>query len=36
VLLSGDPAEAGKIRHDDDAVDELHRHLFTVLMDREW
>jgi phosphate transport system protein len=32
----GDPSEAAKIRHDDDAIDELHRHLFTVLMDRQW
>lgn len=36
VVLSGDPYQAAQIRHEDDAMDELHRHLFTVLMDREW
>jgi phosphate transport system protein len=36
VVLSGDPEQAAQIRSDDDAMDELHRHLFTVLMDREW
>lgn len=36
VLLSGDPAHAARIDEEDDAMDDLHRHLFTVLMDREW
>jgi phosphate transport system protein len=36
VMLSGDPRRAAELRHEDDAMDELHRHLFTVLMDREW
>jgi phosphate transport system protein len=36
VVLSRDPEKAAQIRRDDDAVDELHRHLFSVLMDREW
>jgi phosphate transport system protein len=36
VVLSGDPRRAAELRHEDDAMDELHRHLFTVLMDREW
>ncbi len=36
VVLSDDPDRAAQIRHDDDAMDELHSHLFTVLMDREW
>lgn len=36
VVLSDDPDRAARIRHDDDAMDELHSHLFTVLMDREW
>jgi phosphate transport system protein len=36
VVLSDDPDRAAQIRHDDDAMDELHDHLFTVLMDREW
>jgi phosphate transport system protein len=36
VVLSRDPRRAAQIRQDDDAMDELHRHLFTVLMDKEW
>jgi phosphate transport system protein len=36
ALLSGDPARAARMQEEDDAMDELHRHLFTVLMDREW
>ncbi|MFM9034088.1 MAG: phosphate signaling complex protein PhoU [Mycobacterium sp.] len=36
VLLSRDPEEAKRIREDDDAMDDLHRHLFSVMMDREW
>jgi len=36
VVLSDDPDRAAQIRHDDDAMDALHSHLFTVLMDREW
>lgn len=28
--------KAAQIREEDDAMDDLHRHLFTVLMDREW
>ena len=36
VVLEGDPHKAAQLRHDDDAMDKLHRHLFTVLMDREW
>jgi len=36
VVLSDDPDRAAQIRHDDDAMDDLHNHLFTVLMDREW
>jgi phosphate transport system protein len=36
VVLSRDPEKAARIREDDDAMDDLHRHLFTVLMDREW
>ncbi|MGH3521539.1 MAG: phosphate signaling complex PhoU family protein, partial [Mycobacterium sp.] len=31
-----DPEKAARIREEDDAMDDLHRHLFTVLMDREW
>jgi phosphate transport system protein len=36
VVLTGDPYKAAQIRHQDDAMDELHRHLFTVLTDHEW
>jgi phosphate transport system protein len=36
VLLSRDPTKAAHLREEDDAMDELHRQLFTVLMDREW
>ena len=36
VLLSGDPEHAARIDEEDDAMDDLHRHIFTVLMDREW
>jgi phosphate transport system protein len=36
VLETGDPEKAARIREEDDAMDDLHRHLFTVLMDREW
>jgi phosphate transport system protein len=34
--LTRDPEKAARIREEDDAMDDLHRHLFTVLMDREW
>lgn len=36
VVLSGDPQKAAQISRDDDAMDLLHKHLFTVLMDKEW
>ncbi|WP_277243002.1 phosphate signaling complex protein PhoU [Mycolicibacterium obuense] len=36
VLLTRDPEKAARIRDEDDAMDDLHRHLFTVLMDRDW
>ncbi|MDD7812924.1 phosphate signaling complex protein PhoU [Mycolicibacter sinensis] len=36
VLLSRDPEKAARIREDDDAMDDLHRHLFSVMMDKEW
>ncbi|ALR13849.1 phosphate transport system regulatory protein PhoU [Mycobacteroides saopaulense] len=36
VVLTGDPEKAARLDTDDDAMDDLHRHLFTVLMDREW
>ncbi|BCI55261.1 phosphate transport system regulatory protein PhoU [Mycolicibacterium litorale] len=36
VLETRDPEKAARIQEEDDAMDDLHRHLFTVLMDREW
>ncbi|MUM15833.1 phosphate signaling complex protein PhoU [Mycobacterium sp. CBMA271] len=36
VLLTRDPEKAARINEEDDAMDDLHRHLFSVLMDREW
>jgi phosphate transport system protein len=36
VVLSRDPDHAAQIRRDDDAMNELHSHLFRVLKDREW
>jgi phosphate transport system protein len=36
VVLSGDPGKAAQLGHDDDAMDDLHRQLFGVLMDPEW
>lgn len=36
VLLTRDPEKAARISEEDDAMDDLHKHLFTVLMDREW
>ena len=36
VLLSPDPVKAAHLHEQDDAVDAEHRHLFTLLIDREW
>ncbi|MEO6792406.1 MAG: phosphate signaling complex protein PhoU [Mycobacterium sp.] len=36
VLISRDPEKAARIREEDDAMDDLHRHLFSVMMDKEW
>ncbi|MGZ5364451.1 MAG: phosphate signaling complex protein PhoU [Mycobacterium sp.] len=36
VLVTRDPEKAAQISEEDDAMDDLHKHLFTVLMDREW
>ncbi|MFY9917604.1 MAG: phosphate signaling complex protein PhoU [Mycobacterium sp.] len=36
VLLTRDPGKAARIREQDDAMDKLHRQLFTELLDREW
>ncbi len=36
VIRSRDLARAAELESDDDAMDDLHRHMFTVLMDRDW
>ena len=36
VLVSGDPYRAARLRDGDDAVDAVHRHLFTLLIDHKW
>jgi phosphate transport system protein len=36
VMLSSDPGKAGRLKHEDDAVDAEHRHLFTLLIDHKW
>jgi phosphate transport system protein len=36
VVLSRDPDKAAELARDDDTMDHLHRHLFTVLMDPQW
>jgi phosphate transport system protein len=36
VVVSQDPDKAARLGEEDDAMDDLHRHLFSVLMDRDW
>src|SRR6201993_3391154 len=36
VLVTRDPEKAARLREEDDAMDDLHRHLFTLLMNRDW
>src|ERR1700733_12924579 len=36
VVVSRNPEEAAKLGDEDDAMDDLHRHLFTVVMDHQW
>ena len=36
VLLTRDAEKAALLRRQDDAMDDLHRNLYGVLMDREW
>jgi phosphate transport system protein len=36
VVLAKDTHRAEQLADDDDDMDNLHRHLFSVLMDREW
>ena len=36
VIRSQDLAAAVELENDDDAMDDLHRHMFTLLMGRNW
>jgi phosphate transport system protein len=36
VILSCDPRRAAQLRNQDDAMDDLHNHVLSVLMEREW
>lgn len=36
VIKTKDIAAARTLESDDDQVDDIHRHLFTVIMDRDW
>jgi phosphate transport system protein len=36
VIRTRDLDRAAELESDDDAMDDLHRHMFTVLMDRNW
>jgi phosphate transport system protein len=36
IVLSRDPDRAAELTNDDDDMDHLHRHLFSVLMDTQW
>ncbi|HUO37915.1 MAG TPA: PhoU domain-containing protein, partial [Mycobacterium sp.] len=36
VVASRDPQKAARLRDEDDAMDNLYRQLFTVLMDHHW
>ncbi|OBB91453.1 phosphate signaling complex protein PhoU [Mycobacterium sp. 852002-30065_SCH5024008] len=36
VLISHDPQQAVRLREQDDAMDELYRQLFSVLLDDDW
>ena len=36
VIRTRDLVRAAELEADDDAMDDLHKHMFTVLMDRDW
>ena len=36
VIRSRDLVKAAELESDDDAMDDLHKHMFSVLMDRNW
>jgi len=36
VILDGDPVQARRIRDDDEAMNDMHRRLFTTAMSPRW
>jgi phosphate transport system protein len=36
IVLTRDPDRGAELANDDDDMDHLHRHLFAVLMERQW
>lgn len=36
VVLCGDPEQAAQLRADDEAMNDLHQHLFTRVLDPGW
>lgn len=36
VIVDGDPVRASRIRDDDEAMNDMHRRLFTTVMSPEW
>ncbi len=36
VIIDGDPVRASRIRDDDEAMNDMHRQLFTTVMSPEW
>ncbi len=36
VLATNDPRQAAQLHDQDDAMDDLYQHLFSLLIDREW
>lgn len=36
VVVSRDPRRAAQMRHDDDAMDDMHQRLLRTMMDRHW
>lgn len=36
VIVDGDPVRASRIRDDDEAMNDLHRRLFTTVMSPQW
>ena len=36
VILDGDPVRASRIRDDDEAMNDMHRRLFTTVMSPDW